>query len=51
MYGAIWRTLPGPRAVRALLAAVLVLAALALLWFVVFPWADHHLALYPSTVD
>ena len=38
MYGWIWRRLPGPVAVRALEALVLVTALVALLMLVVFPW-------------
>lgn len=40
MYAWIWRHLPGPVAVRALAAVLLVLAVVALLLFVVFPWLD-----------
>ncbi|WP_236790290.1 hypothetical protein [Amycolatopsis sp. GM8] len=40
MYGWIWRHLPGPLAAKLVLAAVLIAAVVALLLFVVFPWAD-----------
>ena len=40
MYGWIWRHLPGPLAVRLLLAVVLACGVVALLFFVVFPWVD-----------
>ena len=40
MYGWIWRHLPGPLAVRAGLALVLAAGVVALLMFVVFPWAE-----------
>ncbi|PRY45910.1 hypothetical protein [Umezawaea tangerina] len=40
MYGWIWRHLPGPTPVRVLEALVLALAIIALLMFVVFPWAE-----------
>ena len=43
MYGWIWRHLPGPLAVRIVTAALLVLGVLALLMFVVFPWAEPKL--------
>ena len=43
MYGWIWRHLPGPTAVRVLTAIVLVLAVVALLFFVVFPWLEPYL--------
>lgn len=51
MYGLIWRLLPGPTAVRVLLAVVVGLAVLATLWFLVFPWVDHRVSLNPSTID
>lgn len=40
MYSWIWRHLPGPVALRAAITAVLVIAAISLLLFVVFPWLD-----------
>ena len=40
MYAWIWRHLPGPVAAKLLLAVVLVLAVVALLLFVVFPWLE-----------
>ncbi|GAA5158111.1 MULTISPECIES: hypothetical protein [Amycolatopsis] len=40
MYSWIWRHLPGPVAAKLVLAAILVLAVVALLLFVVFPWLD-----------
>ncbi len=43
MYGWIWRKLPGPLAVKAIEAAVLILGVVALLMFVVFPWAEPRL--------
>jgi hypothetical protein len=43
LYGWIWRHLPGPVPVKALGALVLVVAVLALLFFVVFPWAEPRL--------
>ncbi|MFJ6670474.1 hypothetical protein ACIQMJ_05125 [Actinosynnema sp. NPDC091369] len=43
MYGWIWRHLPGPLPVRVLEAAVLVAGVVALLMFVVFPWAEPKL--------
>ena len=51
MYGWIWRHLPGPTVVRALTALVLVLAVVALLLFVVFPWVEPHLPFNDVTVD
>ena len=43
MYPWIWRHLPGPLPVRVTTALALVLAAAALLLFVVFPVASSHL--------
>ncbi|WP_370945879.1 hypothetical protein AB5J62_43425 [Amycolatopsis sp. cg5] len=40
MYAWIWRVLPGNVAVKAVLAAVLIAGVVALLFFVVFPWAE-----------
>ena len=39
MYAWIWRHLPGPTAVRALTALLLLAGVLALLFYVVFPRA------------
>ncbi|SHE64333.1 hypothetical protein [Streptoalloteichus hindustanus] len=43
MYGWIWRRLPGSRALKVVQALVLVLAVVALLLFVVFPWVEPML--------
>ena len=43
MYSWIWRHLPGLPAVKLLQAMVLVAAVVALLLFVVFPWAEPRL--------
>jgi hypothetical protein len=51
VYGWIWRHLPGGTATRAVLALVLVLAVVALLLFVVFPWAEPRLPFNDVTVD
>ena len=40
MYAWIWRHLPGPVAVRAMLAVVLAVGVVALLMFVIFPWLE-----------
>ena len=50
MYSWIWRHLPGPLAVRAVTALVLVLAAVALLLFVVFPAVDGPGGLWVPTL-
>jgi hypothetical protein len=51
LYSWIWRHLPGRTWSRAVLALVLVLAVVALLLFVVFPWAEPHLPFNDVTVD
>ena len=50
MYAWIWRRLPGGTRGKALLAAALVLAVVALLLFVVFPWVEPHLPFNQVTV-
>lgn len=51
MYGWIWRHLPGPLALRLLLALALLLGALALLFLVVFPAAEPLLPFGDVTVQ
>ena len=51
MYGWIWRHLPGNTASRTAIALVLVLAVVALLLFVVFPWVEPRLPFNDITVD
>lgn len=43
MYAWIWRRLPGPTAAKLLQAVVLVVAAVALLLLVIFPWLEPRL--------
>ena len=43
MYTWIWRHLPGPAAVKTLEALIIVLALVALLFFVIFPWLEPYL--------
>ena len=50
MYAWIWRHLPGGTAGRLALSLVLVLAVVALLFFVVLPWAEPHLPFNSVTV-
>lgn len=50
MYAAIWRLLPGPRAVRLVLFVALLAGVAALFWYVVFPWVDARVEVNPSTV-
>ena len=51
MYVWIWRHLPGNTWVRVFLSLVLVLAVVALLFFVVFPWVEPKLPFNDVTVD
>lgn len=51
MYAWIWRHLPGPWPLRALSALVLTVGVVALLFTVVFPWAEHALPFLKVTVD
>ena len=50
MYSWIWRHLPGPLAVRIGTAVLLVVAAAALLLFVVFPALDGPGGLWSPTL-
>ncbi len=50
MYSFLWRHLPGPLAVRLLLVLVLLGAAVALLFFVVFPAVEPLLPYSDVTV-
>jgi len=51
VYSWIWRHLPGPTALRALLALLLLGAVSALLLFVVFPEVEPYLPFSDVTVD
>lgn len=51
MYGWIWRHLPGPTAVRAATAVLLVAGVVALLMFVVFPWIEPKLPFNQVTTE
>jgi hypothetical protein len=51
VYGWIWRTLPGGRPATLLGCAVLLLAALVLLFLVVFPYAEPRLPFNQTTVE
>ncbi|MDH6678108.1 hypothetical protein M2284_002311 [Rhodococcus sp. LBL1] len=50
MYGYLWRALPGPRPVKALLLIVLVVALVLLLMEVVFPWLSELMPYSDVTV-
>ena len=51
MYVWIWRRLPGGLPGKLVGSLVLLAAALALLFFLVFPWAEHRLPFQDITVD
>ncbi|WP_436493024.1 hypothetical protein [Actinokineospora sp. HUAS TT18] len=51
MYGWIWRHLPGPTAVRAITALLLVAGVVALLMFIVFPWLEPKLPFNQVTTE
>ena len=50
MYVWLWRHLPGARGLKLLQVTVLVLAVVALLMFVIFPWVEPHLPINQVTV-
>jgi hypothetical protein len=51
MYAALWRILPGPWWVRALILVILAAAILAACVFWIFPFIDQFVAPTDSTVD
>jgi len=51
VYVWIWRKLPGGLPGKLLGSAILVLAVVALLFLVVFPWVDPRLPFNDVTVD
>ncbi len=51
MYGWIWRHLPGPTPVKAILALVLLVAVVLVLFQWVFPWLEPRLPFNDVTVD
>lgn len=50
MYGALWRVLPGPWPVKALLALLLAAGVVYALFIWVFPWAVAEFDLLDMTV-
>jgi hypothetical protein len=50
MYASLWRHLPGPWPVRALLSLALLAAVVVVLFLVVFPWAEPRLPFNDVTV-
>lgn len=51
MYAWLWRHLPGPTLVRALIALTLAVAVVAVLFLYVFPWLEPNLPFTDVTVD
>ena len=51
MYGWLWRHLPGPTAVRVVIALLLFVAVVAVLFLWVFPWVEPRLPFTDVTVD
>lgn len=51
IFPAIWRILPGPAWLRAVLVVVLLFAIVAVLFLVVFPWVDERLQIDEGTVQ
>lgn len=50
MYAYLWRSLPGPRPVRALFLLVLAVAVFLLLMEVIFPWVSAQMPYTDVTV-
>ncbi|MEO8105897.1 MAG: hypothetical protein ABI720_01145 [Actinomycetes bacterium] len=51
MYAWLWRHLPGPTAVRVVIALTLFVAVVAVLFLWVFPWVEPRLPFTDVTVD
>ena len=51
MYGWLWRHLPGPPAVRVVIALLIFAAVVAVLFVWVFPWVEPRLPFTDVTVD
>lgn len=51
MYGWIWRSLPGGTGSKTVLSLAILLAVVALLLFVVFPWVEPSLPFNDVTVN
>lgn len=51
MYGALWRVLPGPWWLKAIILAVLAAALVYALIFWVFPWINSLIPTSEVTVD
>ena len=51
LYGWLWRRLPGPWPARVAVLAAVALAAVVVLFLVVFPWLEPRLPFNHVTVD
>lgn len=51
MYATLWKLLPGDRGTKALTSLGLVVAVVALLWYVVFPWLEPKIQFDHSAVQ
>jgi hypothetical protein len=51
VYGWIWKHLPGNAFFKAIFSLILLVGVVALLWFVIFPWAEPLLPFGDVTVD
>jgi hypothetical protein len=51
MYAWIWRHLPGSSAVKAALAALLIVIAATVLWYAVFPWVEPKIRFDHGVVE
>ncbi|MGH3388259.1 MAG: hypothetical protein ACRDOO_05210 [Actinomadura sp.] len=51
MYAWIWRHLPGTPAVKAALAALLVLIVAVVLWYTAFPWVEPKIRFDHGVVE
>lgn len=50
MYGALWRILPGPKWVRALICLVLLVLVILGLFEYVYPWIAANVPFFDNTV-
>ena len=51
MYASLWRKLPGPWPAKLIWSTALLVGSVALLFTVVFPWAEPRLPFNDVTVD
>lgn len=50
MYRALWRILPGPKVVKALIALALLAGVIYLLFQYVYPWLMYETSFFDNTV-